>query len=209
MYGSTGSMSVLKWTRPVGQKKLFQRKVSSFTIFSQNQRPQRWKALPKKTIRSPTAQSPWTWWKKHEKHLYIYVLYVVFLGHFWSRLPRGFSVQYDTFIYIYCKGRSQNQIHATSVGLMISSPLYKNVQMVRVNLRGKTQKKRWNKKEGRSFWMPANVHIFWGNMFGGEVHKTLEQMMKTCTRPGETNMTYPTGGKRTSSWEVPTGRGYC
>jgi len=52
-------------------------------------------ALPKKSFapQRPKVHKPDG---KNMKNTY--VLYVVFLGHFWPRLPRGFSVQYDTFV---------------------------------------------------------------------------------------------------------------
>lgn len=181
MYGSMGSTAVLTWIRPVGQKELVQKQVSSFTIFSQNQRPQRWKALPKQKKDSlPNGPKSMNLVGKNMKNN---VLYVVFLGIFGRDFP-AYS-RYST-IHFCCRGRSHNQIHANSVGLMIS-PRYKNVREM-------TGKKTLKQKRVEVFGCCKSI-LFGATCSEARFIKLLKQMMKTCTRPGETNMTYPTGGK--------------
>lgn len=192
-----GSTSVLKWMQPVGQKELVQRQVSSFTFFSQNQRPQRWILLSQKKASLPNGPKSINLMEKHEKTSMYSMWY------FWAIFGRDFpgDSRYSTIHLLQRKVPKPDSCNFRWVDDL--APVTKMYQQ----MCGENQKKNAETKKGRSFWMPAN-HLFWGNIFGGEGHKTLEQMMKTCTRPGETNIS-DRGKKKASSWEVPTGRGYC
>ena len=148
-----------------GQKELVQRQVSSFTFFFAKSKTSKMDfALPKKSFapQRPKVHKPDG---KNMKN--IYVLYVVFLGHFWPRLPRGFSVQYDTFI---AEEGPTTRFMQLPLGWWSGLPFTKMYQQ----MCGENQKKTAETKKGRSFWMPANQYLSLGNIFGGEVHKTLE-----------------------------------
>lgn len=150
------------------------------------------KLSPNKKNRSPT-KSPWTLEKNMKKHLCT-------LWYFWAIFGRDFpgDSRYSTIHLLQRKVPQPDSCNFRWVDDL--APFTKMYQQMCGTWQG--EKKTLKQKRVEVFGCCKSI-FFWGNMFGGEGHKTLlKKWWKHVPDLGK--LTYPTGGKRKSSWEVPT-----
>ena len=177
-----------------GQKELVQRQVSSFTFFFAKSKTSKMDfALPKKASLPNGPKSINLMEKTWKTSMYS-------MWYFWAIFGRDFpgDSRYSTIHLLQRKVPQPDSCNFRWVDDLVS-PLQKCTN----KCAGKTKKKPLKQKRVEVFECLQINTFLWATSSEARFIKLLKLMMKTCTQPGETNIS-DRGKKKASSWEVPT-----